>query len=337
MKAAAAVLASVLCAPPAHARLGAESLLEDFRRASPAEKPLLALALGARGKPKAVPELSQALAGWEGDPVLAAAAARALGQLGPTAEEPLLRVWRETSADERAGALRAEVVRALGRAGGPRGAVTVREGVVDRDPVVAAASLETVGRLKDAGALDAVLLQCASPNPRLARAAMEAVGALRDPRAEPALRAALTAEREPLAAAYALRRLGRFDGAETLEKAAAGPTGEDSLEAARYLLMLGKSSGFRVLTRALEEGSGAQEQAAATLLGSCGDARAAVPLARALGSAYLPLRLAAARALGELGGDRARYELAQRGKDPDPGVRAAVRESRARLGDYEAP
>ena len=241
-------------------------LLRSLRRREPWRRALTARTLGHLGVTDAVPALIERLD--DGSRYVREAAVRALGRIGDErAIPPLADLFLNPG---RAGAgIVYEALLALGDAGNP----TFREGLwsptesvrvtscfgvaaalepeearrelermlADTAGEVRAAACETLGRVSDTTAPDALAQATRDPVPSVRRAAVLALGSYDDPRSLPFLLAALDdPERDvALRAGEALVQLGRLPAAGGRARAAIDETEAWPLETALVLDSLG--------------------------------------------------------------------------------------------------
>lgn len=285
-KPAAALLALLACAP-AFGRMGAESLLAALDAAPAAEKPLLARALGRRGKRKSIPELLKRFKPAE-DPELARAIAAALGDLGgPEAAAGLRSAWLAAGAEP----LRPTIAEALGRLGDREALPLLLEALRSSDPALAAAAAEALGGVDAPASLEALR---AAPGPE----ALCGLARLGDAAARERLRAAPP---EDLDAAVCLARLDRGPGLERLLAGARAPEPEARAAAAERLGRARNPRGELTLGELLADAAPAVRLAAASALEGIASDRARYLLGKRRKEPDPEVRERVRRALAVLG------------------------------------
>ncbi len=189
-------LATALASPDAYVRAGAIWILRDL---GPEARPALsaltaaardpepgvravavqALARIGQGDPTSIAALASALRG-KGDADYRWKAARALGHLGPLAQDAVPTLLAEAS-DEN-GHVRQESIIAVGRIGGPAavaGVPVLVRALEDRDPDVRRAAATALGRLQAREALPALRRHLTDPDENVRGAAQRALARLR--------------------------------------------------------------------------------------------------------------------------------------------------------------
>ena len=163
----ARVVQSALRARPVRADLG-RRLARCLSGADAAEKAALSRLLGWVGGPDAASGL---LALLDAEPAVARAAASALMELGPEAEDPILQALREGDSARRL-VLLPLVARRVAAV------PDVVRALEDRDPTVRALAADTLSRIGDPAAVAALFERLGDDDPRVAQAAAGAIQSL---------------------------------------------------------------------------------------------------------------------------------------------------------------
>ncbi len=262
----------------------ADAVAASLEGGIPARRALAAEALGALGDPRVAPALTRALG--DTDPTVRTAAVVALGRLGGTEADVVL--FDRTNDPETP--VRLAAVRVLGTLGDPRSVFALLGALQDPVPEVRVAAVRALGALRDPRAVRGIVGLLHDPTPEVASAAVAALAAL-GPEARDAAEAlspiALRTSRDgdprtrgPLAR-EALAALGRVGG----------PVARDTL--------------LQALHRTADPNEARTAAAALESLGP--DARAG--LLRLFPQLSDPRRLDVIPVLGRLGGDDAARTL----------------------------
>lgn len=283
----------------------------------------------------------------KGSPRQSAAIVGALGLLKEEkAVEPLITAWDyldslrlRAELPGQLQTLRAAIIEALGRIKDKRAEPLVLRALSDEDGLVVQRAAEAAGRLSVRKAFEP-LVELLARGGDIAQSAYEALGEMKDERADAALTRGLKGEDlfVRASAAYALARLGKKAGEDTLRKIMRDQAKETSagVLAAYYMVKLDDSAGFDYLFVVLKMKESPLRAKAALALGKAGNLRAVLPLIECLkDSEDADLRLLAARGLGQLGGTRAVLALNRAKDDRDSAVRAAARMALNDLGEMD--
>ncbi len=288
-------------------------------------------------------ELSRALEGGARIPerareVLSGGSARAvegallaLGLLGEPADAPAVvrAAARESLSDAALAALRAL---------GPKAGGALLRALPDLTPGARAFALDALSRLKERGAVPALVdlaLSREAGDAERVRAA-EALGALGDARALEPLALLLSDSVTASHAARSLVELGRVDakGVQEVCRRLEAPPG--SAWALRVLGELGAAEDLPRFEKALCGEAAELRAAAAGAAAALGSREAEPLLRRALGDGSPQVRAAAARGLGRFGSDETARALLAALEDRDSAVASAAAESLGRHGEGQA-
>jgi HEAT repeat protein len=255
----------------------------------------------------------------------------ALGLLGEPADAPAVvrAAARESLSDAALAALRAL---------GPKAGGALLRALPDLTPGARAFALDALSRLKERGAVpalvDLALSRDAAEGERVR--AVEALGALGDARAVAPLALLLA---DPVAASHAsgaLIELGRVDAKGVQDACRRSESPPAAAWALRVLGALGAVEDLARFETAMNGGDAELREAAAQAAAALG-ARAAEPLLRrAMADASPAVRAAAARGLGHFASDEAARLLLGALEDGEPGVASAAAASLGRLGESRA-
>lgn len=331
------LLALLLVAPAAHARVSTRKLLAAFESAKPEDRIRLAPALGRSKDKRSTELLIERFDPRKGNPKETDAIVQGLGLSGDArAVEPLQQAWdyMRTTSMQLEGelpahlqVLRWRILEALGRIGGEQAVATLSTALNESDPRVVEEAARGLGKLKVKDAVPA-LQTLAAKGGNLGQTAIEALGEIGDKRAVSALEQTLksTDRYVEVQSLYGLAKLGQRQRIKDLEKLLEGDPGERgvAIMAAFYLVKLDRNSGLQYLDALVKKNDEHVGVLAAEALGKTNNERAVLPLAESLESKDQVLRAMSVRGLSRLGGARAIGALKKLRDDPHPPVRAAA-------------
>lgn len=199
------------------------------------------------------------------------------------------------------------------------------------------AAAQSLGKLGDRRAIEALTACLHDKDRSVARAAVASLVKIGQPAVDPLI--ACLADRNSAIRSAAVQGLGQLG-----DKRAVGPLiaclrDEESYirsEAITALAKLGDAQAVDPLIACLKEPRTNVRRAAAEALAKLGDKRAVDPLIACLDGEEPMVRRAAADALGKLGDKRAVQALAARLNDDEPMVRGTAAQSLGKLGDKAA-
>lgn len=317
--------------------------LQDSSRGT-REAAFESLAVQARSLGEQGPrELARALEGGARIPerareALSAGSARAvegallaLGLLGEPADAPAVvrAAARESLSDAALAALRAL---------GPKAGGALLRALPELTPGSRAFALDALSRLKERGAVPALVdlaLSREAGDAERIRAA-EALGALGDARALEPLALLLA---DPVTASHAARslvELGRVDAKGVQEVCRRLEAEPGAAWALRVLGELGAPEDLQRFERGMSAGDAGLREAAAHAAAALGGRAAEPLLRRALSDSSAQVRAAAARGLARFASDETGRALLEALEDRDAGVAGAAAESLGRRGETRA-
>ncbi|MGH7588407.1 MAG: HEAT repeat domain-containing protein, partial [Gemmatimonadota bacterium] len=217
--------------------------------------------------------------------------------------------------------------RPLGTGDG-RAVLALTRAVSDEDPSVRLSATETLGKLRDPRAVQALIQALRQdPDPKVRAMAAWALGEIEDPAAVSALSTALRADEDPQVRVQAAEALGNIEDVSAIDalgEAVGDPAVEVRREAVEALGNMDDSRVVAIVIPSLRDDDVEVRRSAADALGNTESSQAVEPLIAATRDPDLEVRVYAIEALGNQGDLRAQPAFLDALRDERADVRRAA-------------